>query len=90
MGYATEFHQNLDAVYIIKASDQDPSQQSSRAFSSLSLSLVTSDSECPRAISLQLASLIEESNRHQGAVLCCVQHVMHFGLVTEIPRVWCL
>ena len=90
MGYATKFHQNLDAVCITKASDQDPSQQSSRASSSLSPSLVASDGECPRATSLQPASLVEESNRHQGAVLRCVQRAVHLGLVTEVPRAWCL
>ena len=90
MGYATEFHQNLDAVCITKASDQDPSQQSSRASSSLSPSLVASDGECPRATSLQPASLVEESNRHQGAVLRYVQRAVYLGLVTEVPRIWCL
>ena len=90
MGYATEFHQNLDAVCITKALDQDPSQQLSRASSSLSPSLVASDGECPRATSLQPASLVEESNRHQGAVLRCVQRAVHLGLVTEVPRTWCL
>ena len=79
MGYATEFHQNLDAVCITKASDQDPFQQSSRVSSSLSSSLVASNGECPRAILLQPASLVEESNRHQGAVLCCVQRAVHLG-----------
>ena len=90
MGYATKFHQNLDAVCITKASDQDPSQQSSRASSLLNPSLVASDGECPRATSLQPASLVEESNRHQGAVLCYVQRALYLGLVTEIPRTWCL
>ena len=51
---------------------QDTSQQPSRAFSSPSLSQVASNSECPRAKSMQPASLLEESNRHQGAVLRCV------------------
>ena len=86
MCYTTKFHQNLDAVCITKASDQDPSQQLSRASSLLSLSLVASNSECPRAISLQPTSFVEESNRHQRAMLCCVQHVAHLGLVTEDPR----
>ena len=90
MGYATEFHQNLDIVCITKASDQDPSQQSSRASSLLSLSLVAFDSECPRATSLQPASLIEVSNRHQGAVIRYVQRAVHLGLVTKVPRIWCL
>ena len=86
MGYATKFHQNLDAVCITKASDHDPSQQSSRASSSLSPSLVTSNDECPRATFLQPAFLVEELNRHQGAVLCCIQQAVYLGLVTEIPR----
>ena len=90
MGYATEFHQNLDAVYITKASDQDPSQQLSRVSSSLSPSLVASDGECLRATFLQPAFLVEELNRYQGAVLRCVQHAMHLGLVTEVPRAWYL
>ena len=90
MGYATEFHQNLDAVYITKASDQDPSQQSSRASSLLSSSLVASDGECPRATSLQPASLVEELKRHKGAVLYCVQRAVHLGLVTEVLKAWYL
>ena len=90
MGYATKFHQNLDAVCITKASDQDPSQQSSRVFSSLSPSLVASSDECPKATFLQPPSLIEESNRHQGTVLRCVQYAVHCSLVTEVSRAWCL
>ena len=50
---------------------QDPSQQLSRAFSLLSLSQVASDGECPKAISMQPAFLVEELNRHQGTMLCC-------------------
>ena len=69
MGYATEFHQNRDAVCITKASNQNPSQQSSKASSSLSPLLVAFNGECPRATSLQLASLMEELNRHKGAIL---------------------
>ena len=68
---------------------QDPSQQSSRASSSPSPSQVASDGECPRATSMQPASLVEESNRHQGAVLRCVQRAVHLGLVTEVPRAQC-
>ena len=68
---------------------QDPTQQSSRAFSSPNLSQVVSDGKCPRATSMQPASLVEESNRHQGAVLCCVQRAMHLGLITEVPRTQC-
>ena len=90
MGYATKFHQNLDVVCITKALDQDPSQQSSRASFLLSPSLLTSNGECPRATSLQPASLIEELNKHQRAVLRCIQRAMHLGLVTEVPRAWCL
>ena len=90
MGYATEFYQNLDAVCITKASDQDPSQQLSRASSLLSPSLVASNGECPRATSLQPTSFVEESNRHQGAVLRYVQCAVHHGLVTEVPTAWCL
>ena len=89
MGYATEFHQNFDAVCITKASDQDPPQQLSRASSSLSPSPVSPDSECLRATSLQPTSLVEESNRHQGAMLCCIQRAVHLGLVTEVSRTWC-
>ena len=62
--YATKFHQNLDAVYIIKASDQDPSQKLSKASFLLSPLLVCSNGEFPRATSLQPASLVEESNKH--------------------------
>ena len=90
MSYATEFYQNLNAVCITKALDQDLSQQLSRASSSLNPSLVASNSECPRATFLQPASLVEESNRHQGAMLRCVQQAVHLGLVTEVPRIWCL
>ena len=90
MGYAIEFYQNLDAVCITKASDQDLSQQLSRASSLLSLSLVASNGKCPRATFLQPASLVEESNRHQGAVLRCIQHAMYLGLITEVPRIWYL
>ena len=90
MDYATEFHQNLDTVCIIKALDQDPSQQLSRAFSLLSPPLVASNNECPKATSLQPASLMEESNRHQGAVLRYVQRAMHFNLVTEVLKTWYL
>ena len=68
---------------------QDPAQQSSRAFSLPSLLQVASDGECPRATSMQPASLVEESNRHQGAVLRCVQRAVHLGLVTEVPRAQC-
>ena len=35
-------------------------------------------------------SLVEESNRHQGARRCCVQHAVRLGLVTEVPRPQCL
>ena len=90
MGYTTEFHQNFDAVCITKTSDQDLSQQLSRVFFLLSISLVASDGECPRTTFLQPASLVEESNKHQGAVLCCVQRAMYLGLVTKISRTWCL
>ena len=90
MGYAIEFHQNLDVVCITKASNQNPSQQLSRTYSSLSLSQGASNGECPRASFLQLASLVEKSNRHQGAVLCCIQRTVHLGLVTEFPKIWCL
>ena len=90
MGYATEFHQNLDVVCITKASDQDPSQPLSRASSLLSPLLIASNDECPRATFLQPASYVEESNKQQGAMLCCVQHAVHLGLVTEVPRTWCL
>ena len=69
MGYATKFYQNLNAVCITKASDQDPPQQLSRAFSLLCSSLVASNSECPTVTSLQPAFLVEELNRNQGAVL---------------------
>ena len=72
-----------------KSRIQDPSQQLSRVFSLLSLSQVASDGECPRATSMQPAFLLEESNRHQGAVLCCVQRAVHFGLVTEVFRAQC-
>ena len=65
---------------------QDPSQQSSRASFSPSPSQVASDSECPRATLIQPASLVEESNKHQKAVLCYVQRAVHLGLVTEVPR----
>ena len=68
---------------------QDPSQQSSRASSSPSPSQVASDGKCPRATLMQLASFIEESNRQQGAVLHCIQHAMHLGLVTEVSRAQC-
>ena len=90
MGYATEFYQNLDAMCITKASDQDPSQQLSKASSLLSPSLVVSDDKCPRATSLQPASLIKKSNKHQRAVLHYIQRAMHLGFVTEVPRTWCL
>ena len=90
MGYATKFHQNLDVMCITKTSDQDPSQQLSRASSLLSPSLVVSNDECPKVISLQSASLVEELNRHQRAMLCCVQRAVHLGLVTEVSRTWCL
>ena len=72
MGYATKFYQNLDDVCIAKASDQNLSQQLSRTSSLLSSSLVASDNECPKATFLQTTSLIEVSNRHQGAVFWCV------------------
>ena len=68
---------------------QDLSHQLSRASSSPSPSQVASDGECPRATSMQPASLVEESNRHQGAVLRCVQRAVHLGLVTEVPRAQC-
>ena len=68
---------------------QDLTQQSNRASSSPSSSQVASISECPRAISMQLAFLVKESNRHQGAVLCCVQRAVHLDLVTEAPRTQC-
>ena len=68
---------------------QDPSQQPSRAFSLPSSSQVASDGECPRATPMQPASLIEESNRDQGAVLPCVQRAVYLGLVTEVPRAQC-
>ena len=72
MDYATEFYQNLDTVCITKALDQDPSQKLNRASSLLSPLLVAFNSECPRATFLQPAFLVKESNRYQGAVLCCV------------------
>ena len=68
---------------------QDPAQQSSRASFLPSLSQVASNGEYPRATSIQPASLVEESNRYQGAVLRCVQRAMHLGLVTEVPRIQC-
>ena len=68
---------------------QDPTQQLSRASSLPNPSQVASDGECPRATSMQLASLVEKSNRHQGAVLYCVQRAVHRGLVTEVLRTEC-
>ena len=64
MGYVTEIHQNLDDMCIAKATDQDSSQELSRTSSLLSFSLVASNSECRKATSLQIASLVEESNRY--------------------------
>ena len=72
-----------------KSRIQDPSQQPNRASSLPSLSQVASNGECPRAISMQPASLVEESNRYQGAVFCFVQHIVHFGLITEVSRAQC-
>ena len=72
IGYTTKYHQNLDAVCIIKILDEDPSQRLSRASFSLSLSLVASNNECPRATLLQPVSLVKELNGHQGVVLYCV------------------
>ena len=64
MDYATKFHQNLDAICIPKALDQDLSRQLSKASFLLSPSLVASHSEYPRVISLQLAFLVKELNKH--------------------------
>ena len=86
MGYATKFHQNLDTIYIAKALDQDLSQKLSRVSFLLSFSLVAYNDKCPRMILLQQASLIEESNKYQGDVLYYVQHVIHLGFITEVPR----
>ena len=66
---------------------QNPAQQSSRASSLPSPSQVASNDECPRATSMQPASLVEKSNRHQRAILHCVQRAMHLGLVTEVPKI---
>ena len=87
MGHATKFCRNPDAVhcqspgYKIRQSNQTklPPHQP-----------IASDGECPRATSVLPTSLIVESNRHQGAVLCCVQRAVHLGLVTEVPRAQCL
>ena len=68
---------------------QDLSQQSSRASSLLSFSQVAFNGECPRATSMQPASLVEELNRHQKIVLRCIQHAVYLGLVTEVPRAQC-
>ena len=57
---------------------QDPSKQQNRASSSPNLSAVISNSECSKATSVLTTSLIVELNRHQGAVLCCVQRAVHF------------
>ena len=65
---------------------QDLAQQLNGASSLPSSSQVASDSEYPRVTSMQPASLVEELNRHQGAVLRCIQRAVHFGLVTEVPR----
>ena len=72
MDYAAKFHQNLDAVYITKALDQDLSQQLTWTSSLLSSSIVISNGECLRATFLQPASFLEELNKHQGAVLHCI------------------
>ena len=87
MDYATKFHQNFDIMYIVKVLDQDLSQQLSRASSLLSPILVVSDGKCPRAILLQPAFLVKESNWYQGAIFCCVKHDIHFGFVTEISKI---
>ena len=68
---------------------QDSTQQLSRASSLPSFSQIASNGECPRATSMQPASLVKESNRYQGAVLCCVQRAVHLGLVTEVPKTQC-
>ena len=68
---------------------QDPSQQPSRASSSPNSSQVASNGEYPRATSMQSASLVKELNRYQGAVLRYVQHAVHLGLVTKVPRTQC-
>ena len=72
ISYATKFYKNFDVICIVKALDQDPFLQLSRAFSSLSPLLVASNDKCPRVTSMQLASLVEELNKHQRVVLCYV------------------
>ena len=90
ISYATKFHQNLNAICITKASDRDPSQQLNEVSFLLSPLPIASNYECARATSLQLVSLVEELNKHQEAVLRCVQRAVHFGLITEILSIWCL
>ena len=68
---------------------QNPSHQSSRVFSLLSPLQVASNGECPRAISMQSTSLIEELNRHQKAVLCYVQRTIHLGFITKVFKAQC-
>ena len=68
---------------------QDSAQQSSKASSLPSPSQVAFDGECPRITSMQSTSLVEESNKHQGAVLRCVQHAVHLGLITEVFKTQC-
>ena len=50
----------------------DLSQQSSKASSLLSPSLVASNGEYPRATLMQLAFFVEELNKQQSAIFCCI------------------
>ena len=92
LGYAIELRHNpnTESAASPKSRIQDPSEHSNRASSSLSPSPVAPDGECPRASSVLPTSLVMESNRHHGAVRCCVQRTVHLDLVTEVPRAQCL
>ena len=68
---------------------QDPSQQLSRDSFLLNLSFIVSNGECPRITLIQPASPIEESNKHQRAVLRYVQRAVHLGLITEVFKAQC-
>ena len=87
MGYTTKFHHNLDTVCITKTSNQDSSQQLSRASCFLSSSLVIFNSEYPRATLLQPASLVKESNRYQKVVLYYVQRTIYLNFVMEVFKI---
>ena len=72
--------------YIAKALDTKSVKAIEMSFLLIKSFVIAFNGECLRAILVLPSSLVMESNKYQRAMLCCVQHAVHLGLVMEDSR----